>query len=121
MRPLRRRLVFAHLALFALAMQFIASFGHMHAHLAHTPPLASRTFFIPSSGGCLPGLPDHLDCTVCVAINLLGASALPQAVSALTLLQRFAETLSEGGAVRVPPDAVTASFRARGPPNPDLT
>lgn len=123
MRPLRRRPVFAHLALFALAMQLVASFGHVHAHPAshQNLPLASRTFFVPVSGACLPGLPDHLDCTVCVAMNLLGSTAMPQAAPELGLALRLAEMLSRNGAVRVSPDAVTASFQARGPPEGALT
>lgn len=122
MRPLRRRPVFAHLALFALAMQLVASFGHVHAHPAshQSLSLASRTFFAPVSGACLPRLPDHLDCTICVAMNLLGSSAMPQAAPELGLVPRLAGLLSADGAVRVTLDAVTASFQARAPPGRDL-
>jgi hypothetical protein len=123
MRPLRRRRIFAHLALFALAMQFVAAFGHAHAHPApgQNIPLASRIFFSPVPGTCLPGLPEHLECTVCVAMNLLGSSAMPQAAPELGLALRLASMLSGGCAVRAPPLAVTASFLARGPPVSDLT
>ncbi len=54
-------------------------------------------------------------------MNLLGYSAMPQAVPEISLAPRFAELLSGDGAVRVPPEAVTASFQARGPPERELT
>ena len=123
MRPLRRRRIFAHLALFALAMQFVAAFGHAHAHPASRPniPLASRIFFAPVPGTCLPGLPEHLECTICMAMNLLGSSDMPQAAPEPRLASRLAEVVAPNQAARVSPDAVTASFFARGPPVSDLS
>lgn len=123
MRPLRRHKIFARLALLALAIQFVAVFGHAHAHPAarQNTPVASRIFFAPVSGTCLPGLPEHLECTVCAAINLLGSTAMPRAAPDAGLGSFLVEMLAPGGAVRSHFERDTASFFARGPPLSDLT
>lgn len=122
MRLLRRRPFLRHLALFALAMQLFATFGHVHADpVSHgRTPLEARTFFAPLSKTCLPGLPDHSDCTICAAMSLLGSSAMPQAAPELGVHLHFVGMLSRSD-VQAPPDVVTASFQARGPPARILT
>lgn len=122
MRLLRRRPYFRHLALLALAIQFFASFGHVHAEpVSHSrTPLEARTFFAPPSKTCLPGLPDHSDCTICAAINLLGSSAMPHAAAELGGHLHFVGMPSRSD-LQAQPDVVTASFQARGPPDRSLT
>jgi hypothetical protein len=118
------------LALLALATQFLASFGHVHSHVhagvPHTDPLAhsrasleDRTFFASLSKTCLPGLPEHSECTICTAMNLLGSSAMPQTVPSPGPHLRFAGTLARNDA-HAPPDVATASFEARAPPDDHL-
>lgn len=122
MRPLRRRPFLGHLALFALAIELIASFAHVHAHPAaqQVRPLASRIFYAPASGPCLPGLHDHLECSICAAMNLLASSDVPEAAPDPGMALRLAVVLSEVGAERVAPKAAAASFQARAPPGLDL-
>jgi hypothetical protein len=115
MRLLRRRSYLRHLALVALAIQFLAAFGHVHAGAGLHTPLEARTFFAPQSGPCLPGLPDHSDCIVCAAVALLGASAMPQLSSEVGVDLRFAGVLTGSETLSLQ-DSETASFQARAPP-----
>jgi hypothetical protein len=116
MRLLRRRRYLRHVALFALAIQAIATFGHVHADPAahQRAGLEARTFFASLTQMCLPGLPEHADCTICAAINLLGASAMPQTAGVPIVDLRFAGLLPRD-AYR-PPEVPTSAFEARGPP-----
>ncbi|MDQ8699185.1 hypothetical protein [Hyphomicrobium sp. LHD-15] len=118
MRLLRRRQGLRYLALLALAVQFTAVFGHVHAGpVSHARVgLQAHTFFAPASKTCLPGLPEHSDCVICAAINLLGASDLPQPVSMPSMALHLSDVLI-GHDVDAMPDLATSSFDARGPPH----
>jgi hypothetical protein len=116
MRLLRRRSYLRHLALLALAIQFFAAFGHVHADTRLHTPLEARTFFALKSGPCLPGLPDHSDCIVCATIALLGSSTMPQSSPEVGgNLLRFAGVLT-GSDTPTLKDSGSASFQARAPP-----
>lgn len=121
MRLLRRRQDLRYLALLALAVQFTAVFGHVHAAPVAPARLAlqARTFFAPASKTCLPGLPEHSHCVICAAINLLGASDLPQPASLPSMSLHLADMLT-GHDVDAVPDLATSSFDARGPPHDRL-
>lgn len=116
-RLLRRRRYLRHVALFALAIQALATFGHVHADPASHPRagLQARTFFASLTQMCLPGLPEHSDCTICAAIGLLGASAMPQAAGEPGIDLRLAGLLPRADTY-LPPAIGTAAFEARGPP-----
>ncbi len=106
----------ARLALIALALQLMLTFGHVHAPSA---ALASAVQTAQSNGTAPPdskhnGLVD-LDCPTCALIQLSAISApsvapalpLPVAISFLTL-----QPLVELAAATAP----QASFQARAPP-----
>ena len=70
------------LALFALLVQFVASFGHIHAEdfqgLAHgtgAPVLSAGGPAAPSAPAN-PWLPTHDDCAICIALHM-ASGALP--------------------------------------------
>ena len=72
------------LALFALAVQLVLSFGHIHPEDFWTP--RDQPAFAQSSGAPAPALPDnptlptHDDCAICVAMAMAASSALPAPV-----------------------------------------
>lgn len=85
---------FAQLALFALAVQMIVSFGHMHrddlglpplatAHWAHFPAGAAQALTESADQDQYPISDDY--CPICASIALLatGAPSLPPVIVAL--------------------------------------
>lgn len=70
------------LALFALALQLVLSFGHHHA-LPFSPSAAmaaAQTATVPT-GPDLPGQPNDEDhCAICAVIHLAGTLTLPPPV-----------------------------------------
>ena len=106
----------ARLALIALALQLLLTFGHVHAP---TAALASAVQTSPSNGTAPQG-PNHngladSDCPTCALIQLSAISApsvaphlpMPAAIEFVTLRPR-----TEVAAVTAP----QASFQARAPP-----
>ncbi|WP_298877902.1 hypothetical protein [uncultured Bradyrhizobium sp.] len=104
------------MALIALALQFMLTFGHVHTPSA---ALASAVQSLQSDSTAPQG-PSHngladIDCPTCALIQLIAISApsvapelpLPLAAHFLVVQPRF-----EFAAVAEPP----ASFQARGPP-----
>ncbi|MGH7033275.1 MAG: hypothetical protein ACREFL_06060 [Stellaceae bacterium] len=72
------------LALFALALQFIAAFGHLHPEdyrflaAGHSPASLTRGGpLVPSE----PATPADSDCPICASIALLGNTPLPALVA----------------------------------------
>jgi hypothetical protein len=116
----------AHLALFALAVHMVLSFGHVHADF-FTPRSALAAATAEPSGAPaadLPGQPSHPYrdsvahdfCAVCANISVLGSLVLA-APSALLTPQDFAHV----GFVHAPAIVWVAQSRsfsqARGPPS----
>ena len=114
----------AYIALFALALQLVVSFGHMHRDDLGLPPLieAIQPQILTEPTGSPaefrdqdqhPG-PDHY-CPICASIALLGtgapASAPSVVVSVLVVTFFPPEKLSYGLQPKL-----TLSFQARGPP-----
>jgi hypothetical protein len=69
------------LALFALLVQLVASFGHIHAEdyrfLLRGHSATVLTSGDGPSGGTLPALAPDTDCAICASAHLLGNGALP--------------------------------------------
>ena len=113
----------AWLALFALALQTVVSFGHVHRDDLGLTPLteaghvwvveAKAALAGPSDQDHQPG-PNH-DCPICASIALLstGAPALVPALVVPVSVVRFAPF--QRPIYRLQPQ-FAFSFRARGPP-----
>ncbi|MCK9918704.1 hypothetical protein MXD81_57230 [Microbacteriaceae bacterium K1510] len=110
----RRRLT-GWLALFALALQLVVGFAHVHsedfAGLLHPGVVrADPADFIPAG----PSDPDHLTCDICAAVHLTGTSAMPTppvlAVPVATTVDAPVATPTAYA------PALVAAFDARGPP-----
>jgi hypothetical protein len=113
----------AWLALFALALQTVVSFGHTHRDDLGLPPLtkagqtqildAKRAQTGPADQDHRPS-PNH-DCPICASIVLLGtgAPALVPVLVVPALVIRFSPT--EKLIYRLQPQFIL-SFQARGPP-----
>jgi hypothetical protein len=117
----------AYLALFALTIQFVAAFGHIHAEdfrpwpptsSSGTASLALSPIATPDSSALAShdqrGLP-HRDCAVCVSIGLLsqalnGQLAVLSTPTAVPLVSVRPSTKLQFCVVRYYP------FRTRAPP-----
>lgn len=105
----------AHLALIAVLLQLVLTFGHVHA------PAAARSFAVQTSQSSDKAPPSHhdgfagSDCATCALIQLSAISApsfapqvpLPWAMGFVTL-QQYTQA--------APATASQASFQARAPP-----
>ena len=119
----------AWLALTALAIHFVLTFGHVHAERFSPVPIGIASIAVTNAqSGDRPGSADapqpyrpflshdHL-CAVCASISLLGASvlphvqtlALPCAVVAVRELDFLCRT--------APPRELRSSAQARAPPS----
>lgn len=73
------------LALFAMAVQLVVSFGHLHPEdyrfllRGHGTPTLSAGDFKP--GSSLPALPVDDDCPICASVFLLGNAPMPATAS----------------------------------------
>ena len=124
MQPLRSRSSLGSwLALFALAFQLAASFGHVHGvsgpeHASALLSVSASTGAESSSRGASDETPDHNDdyCAVCALIHLGGTMAVAEP-PALALPANFGQMRSEALAVEfVGTPAPHAPFSARAPP-----
>jgi hypothetical protein len=115
---------FARLALFALALQMVVSFGHMHpddlglsslatAHWAHFPSSAAQSLTGPTDRDQYPSSDDY--CPICASMALLatGAPSLPPAILVPPLISRV---LSSPIALYLGATRTVFSFQARAPP-----
>lgn len=111
----------AQLALFALAVQMVLSFGHLHRDDLGLPPLptADQTRITVDSSGA-PAPQDHNQkpddyCPICASMALI-ATAVPSLPPAMIVPEPIQHVWSEpASAVTVTLD-VRLSFRARAPP-----
>jgi hypothetical protein len=115
---------FAQLALFALAVQMVVSFGHMHpddlglsslatAHWAHFPSGAAQSLTGPTDRDQYPSSDDY--CPICASMALLatGAPSLPPVIVAPPPISRV---LSAPTALYLVAAQAILSFQARAPP-----
>lgn len=112
----------AKLALFALAVQLVLSFGHVHGGTVHAAPLDSAIAVSAGEAAQTPAAPetDHHHraadpCAICAVMAMAGTALfaappvllLPQAAF---LLQRITEAEFEHL------DAISGASQPRGPP-----
>jgi hypothetical protein len=107
-------------ALFALLVQLLGSFGHVHPDgllrsAGQLTAAAERSRTTPLSGNGSPALPARDACVRCLSIELMGSAGLPEA-AALTL-PRLPATASEvaGTELRLTPPPYLL-FHTTGPP-----
>jgi hypothetical protein len=112
----------AGLALFALALQMVLSFGHLHRDDLGLPPLpADRTHV--SANTAQPSHPGNSDqqpasddyCAICASMALV-ATALPSLPPALTVPETVRPHWPEPALIETVILDVALSFRARAPP-----
>ena len=113
------RIFGGRLALFALAVQFILSFGHVHVHsVGHSAPVAFASVY-GSAGAPAPtqNKPDGDDyCAICATISLLWGSvaAVPPQLT-LPLLSYAVEHVDRVAIAVVMPRR--GPFQSRAPPS----
>jgi hypothetical protein len=111
------------LALFALALQMIVSFGHMHRDDLGLPPLAGtdRTSVASAAApGSRPPSQQHQPasddyCPICASLALLATwmPALPPLLVTPQPIGRIWPTLAS---LHISPTQIPLSFQARAPP-----
>jgi hypothetical protein len=105
--------------LFALALQLVLSFAHVHADdLAASAAGAAIHAGLPASKTAPPTKPHGLAddyCAICALIHL-AAAVLPSAPPSLPLQIAFEGTQLELTATAIFAASVHASFQARAPP-----
>jgi hypothetical protein len=114
----------SRLALFALAVQIVLSFGHFHSYdIAQASPGSGPTASVSAPGTVSPDIfPDHksngsadFDCPICALIQLAATSVpsvapvlpLPETIELLRLEAPIASALSSSS---------HSFFNARAPP-----
>jgi hypothetical protein len=105
-------------ALLAILLQLVLSFGHFHARAlaapqgGHQPPTLANAQ--GSAGGAGQGLAGEADCPICSSIQLLGSTALPDGVPLRApIIQRGGIVLSLEPLRLTPPHLF---FDSRAPP-----
>jgi hypothetical protein len=116
----------SRLTLFALAVQAVLSFGHVHLVVPTTgstnglrPAMADQSDAAPlrapapihKSGGSVGG-----DCAICALTQLFSTSA-PAAAPSLSLPANLAPLALEAAAEWLLPASLHFSFQARAPPS----
>lgn len=105
--------------LFALALQLVLSFGHIHLEKAQpsTVTLAVQAH-APGGNSAAPGDGDddaHDICAICAALSLTASAALPTAFSLAVPIAPEQERLVAPRSVFLP-SALHSLFQARAPP-----
>jgi hypothetical protein len=114
----------AKLALFALALQMIVSFGHMHRDDLGLPPLAGtdQTSIVsttapdsqaPAGQQHQPASDDY--CPICASIALL-ATWMPVLPPLLVTPEPIRRVWAPLASLQSPPTQFSLSFQARAPP-----
>jgi len=107
------------LALLAMLVQLVASYGHIHPedfdifHQGHGAPMLAE-HHSPSRAIGDPATAD-LDCPVCAAMQILGSSAQPEGVHLTPPLSRHVAALAMLNALWLTPPRHLL-FNTRGPP-----
>jgi len=105
-------------ALFALALQFVLSFGHMHPedffpHMAQ-PATSGSAPSAPSKHG--PTVPIDDACAICINMAMVGASALPAPPPPIMPPMVYGRAIFPPLVAVAHRSAVRVSFRSRAPP-----
>ncbi|WP_315834625.1 DUF2946 domain-containing protein [Bradyrhizobium prioriisuperbiae] len=111
----------ALLALFALAIQLVLSFGHFHDSLVHASSLTAQAAasqqvitFLSSPNPHPDGLADD-DCAICASIELLD-TLVAVVAPALPVPPTFAIRIETASTDFTLPELSRAAFRSRAPP-----
>jgi hypothetical protein len=109
----------SYAALFALTVQLVLAFGHVHlGELGITFPIAAAEPANASHPGKLPpgSVPDADEfCAICAVISMSGALVIPQPPAVAFAAARHDAFFSDLVAVLVP-DQRRGQFQARAPP-----
>lgn len=111
----------ARLALFALAVQIVVSFGHVHLDkLASSAPAAAGLSLLTANRDQTPASPDHHGgagdvCAICAVIALVASSVVPEAAQLSPPAPAPADWPREFAAAP-PLSDPHHSFQARAPP-----
>jgi hypothetical protein len=112
----------SRLALLALAVQVILSFGHVH--LSNTSPASAPSATAIAAGAVLPsgGAPSHhpdgspdADCQICALLQLVATSAAP-VPPALPLPTSFRSIRRQAPVELIAESSPHSLFQARAPP-----
>ena len=112
----------SRLALFALAIQLVLSFGHIHVDKSLLSSASAAGIAQQSAsrdGAPSTPQPHGADdfCAICATIGLLASSALPEATSLVIPVAAPSAWPHEFSGIFVPFDS-HLHFQARGPPTP---
>ena len=102
------------LALLALAVQFVLSFGHVHGIMAQTAPSIHATQQLPAPGHDSDQHPDDF-CAIC-AVMALASTAVAATPPALPIPQAFELEHPPIDATVAHPRPMRAAFQSRAPP-----
>lgn len=107
------------LALLALALQLVVSFGHHHDHAGHERTAASSAQCVAATGDACAAPADTDDdkdgCAICWAMALVAATVLPFVIGWLIATLRL-DTVGLPSSDTHVSFGIAAAFRARGPP-----
>jgi hypothetical protein len=107
------------LALLAMLLQLVLSFGHFHAQnfaalqSEHQPLTLANAQ--NAAGGAGQGLAGDIDCPICSSIQLLGSTALPDGVPLRAPIIRHSAIVFSVEPLRLTPPPHLL-FDTRGPP-----
>ena len=112
-----RQFVSSHLALFALALQLVLSFGHIHLDDLGLGGALAATAEKASESGTPPGTAPDRDegCAICAIIGLASTPLVPDAPALVFDAAQHAALFSELIAAFVS-DPRREHFQARAPP-----
>jgi len=109
------------LALFALAIQLVLSFGHIHVDKSLLSSASAASVTQQAGRDGAPSSPKHHGaddfCAICATINLLASSALPQTAGVALPVAVPTAWPHDFANAFVPFDSYLP-VRARGPPTP---
>jgi hypothetical protein len=117
MRWVRQNLrIGSHLALFALAIQLVLSFSHVHLDGLNLAPQQVVVQAVDQPGAPLPEGPSKHDalCPICLSIQLAGATLQP--APPVLALPEAAQWTPPVATVAFAAAWNTSSFNARAPP-----
>lgn len=103
------------LGLFALLLQLIVSFAHVHSEdfAGLLNPGVTRAAAADDTSGGLPD-PEHLTCDICATVHLAGTLLMPAAPTFTLPVPAIAAATVALPATRT--TTLASSFLARGPP-----
>jgi hypothetical protein len=104
----------SHAALFALAIQFVLSFGHFHPIATQAAPSIQSAQQLPAPSRDTDQHPDDL-CAIC-AVVALASTAMAATPPALPIPQVFKLAHPPIFAALIQPRSARAAFQSRAPP-----